>query len=146
MKYKVGDKVRIKDNLSPDNDYKIAVVNSMCIYKDCIATVVECVVNDKYSPYYLLDIDNSKSMWTDDMFEETLYEIGDKVLVRSDFVKDKVDYYQYGSHHKNTVVPEMMNLKGQVVTIIANGSYGYGIKEDDGEWTWTDEMFSGLAP
>ena len=40
----------------------------------------------------------------------------------------------------------MQEFKGKEVTILADNSFGkYLIKEDNGEWYWTDEMFSGLV-
>ena len=42
--------------------------------------------------------------------------------------------------------PQMLELKGKVVKIASYALSGkYHIKEDGGNWHWTDEMFSGLA-
>lgn len=69
------------------------------------------------------------------------YKVGQKVLVRKDLYYEG-DYYMEGGVHRNGVVSSMINLKGQVATILtvfSDGS-GYTLKEDKGCWTWTDEM------
>lgn len=69
------------------------------------------------------------------------YKVGQRVLVRKDLCYE-LTYYMDGGVHGNGVVSSMINLKGQVATIskvFVNGS-GYTLKEDRGDWTWTDEM------
>ena len=62
------------------------------------------------------------------------YKVGDKVRVRKDLVEGE----QYGGE---TVADDMADMRGMVVTIedVCGGSYG--IEEDAGGYTWTDEMF-----
>jgi len=69
------------------------------------------------------------------------YKVGDKVRVRKDLVIDSV----YGG---DSFTEGMAMFRGKVVTIskiLNNGKYY--ILEDDSEcaWSWTNEMFEGLA-
>lgn len=66
------------------------------------------------------------------------YKVGDKVIVRSDLKND----VSYGSQ---CTVEEMMDYKGNVVTISEVGQTCYQIEEDEEGWSWTDEMFEGLV-
>ena len=66
------------------------------------------------------------------------YKVGDKVIVRSDLEVNM----DYGSQ---TFVREMSQYIGKVVTISETYSNRYNIKEDEGEWSWTDEMFDELV-
>ena len=66
------------------------------------------------------------------------FKIGDKVKVRKDLaLGDK--YYMEDVDEYETVVSEMLSLKGQIVTIKDVYPDGYLILED--EWYWSDEMF-----
>lgn len=69
---------------------------------------------------------------------EMKYKVGDKVRVRRDLKND----VSYGSRH---TVEEMMDYKGNVVTISEVRPNHYKIEEDEEEWNWTDEMFEGLV-
>lgn len=69
---------------------------------------------------------------------EMKYKVGDKVKVRSDLKND----VSYGSQ---CTVEEMMDYKGSVVTISEVGQTCYQIEGDEEGWSWTDEMFEGLA-
>lgn len=65
MKFKVGDKVRIKEDLSCNKCYKIAAAKDMEKYKGKIAKVKK-ISNEGN---YILDIDGMKWAWSDDMLE-----------------------------------------------------------------------------
>lgn len=69
---------------------------------------------------------------------EMKYKVGDKVRVRSDLKND----VSYGSQ---CTVEEMMDYKGNVVTISEVGQTCYQIEGDEEGWSWTDEMLEGLA-
>lgn len=69
---------------------------------------------------------------------EMKYKVGDKVRVRSDLKND----VSYGSQ---CTVEEMMDYKGNVVTISEVGQTCYQIEGDEEGWSWTDEMFEGLV-
>lgn len=73
------------------------------------------------------------------------YKVGDKVRVRDDLICYEW-YKMHDSEKYDSVNTEMQEFKGKEVTILADNSFGkYLIKEDNGEWYWTDEMFSGLV-
>ena len=65
MKFKVGDKVRIKKDLDSRKRYEISVVSEMEAYKGKIAEIVR--VRDDNS--CALDIDTGRWFWSDDTFE-----------------------------------------------------------------------------
>jgi hypothetical protein len=64
------------------------------------------------------------------------YKIGDKVKIRGDLV----EHMNYG---ENTFEDRMLEFLGEEVTIASEyiKGYGYNVKEDDGEWGWTKDMF-----
>lgn len=66
------------------------------------------------------------------------YKVGDKVRVRRDLEND----VSYGSQ---CTVEEMMDYKGNVVTISEVGQTCYQIEGDEEGWSWTDEMLEGLV-
>ena len=59
---------------------------------------------------------------------------GDKAKIRADLEP----YEIYGN---NSFVDDMTQFRGRSVTIDYEGDEWYSIKEDDGGWCWTDEMF-----
>ena len=82
----------------------------------------------------------------------TLYEAGDVVRVRDDLVpyesvhdfSDRIYYRMQGRHSGVIANKEMSKLCGKYVTITYVVNDSYRISEDNGNWIWTDEMFSGL--
>ena len=73
------------------------------------------------------------------------YKVGDKVRVRDDLEIGKW-YSMNNRTFSDFVNSKMITFKGKEVTILADNCFGmYLIKEDNGEWHWTDEMFSGPA-
>lgn len=64
MKYKVGDKVRIKRDLKQEDDYKFGVVSEMEELKGQIVTIVR-IDGDAYT----LEEDKGAWSWSEDMFE-----------------------------------------------------------------------------
>lgn len=66
------------------------------------------------------------------------YEIGDRVLIRSDLVHNE----WYGSAY---VTRDMMDLLGKEATITSRHGRDSYILEGS-HWTWTGEMIEGLAP
>jgi hypothetical protein len=66
MKYKVGDKVKIREDLIVDNDYgSDGFTEEMEQYKGKTATITD-VCYDKYE----IDIDDGNWCWTDEMLED----------------------------------------------------------------------------
>lgn len=73
MKYKVGDKVKVRSNLHTSSNYGgFDFVESMVKHKGRIATVV-FVSND--DECYELDIDSRWHNWTDEMLEPVMFTI-----------------------------------------------------------------------
>lgn len=75
------------------------------------------------------------------MEEEYKYKIGDKVIVIKNPSID-ASYYMEDGIVSNSFVSEM--VKYQIVTIEKYDMAQYKVKEDNGEWGWTDGMFVGL--
>ncbi|OME54080.1 hypothetical protein BSK59_15985 [Paenibacillus odorifer] len=74
----------------------------------------------------------------------TKYQVGDKVVVRSDLQEDE-QYSMINDSYTDIAVDEMVERAGKTVTIAAiepeAGHMSYSILEDSGYWSWTDEMF-----
>lgn len=101
MKFKVGDKVRIKEDLSCNKCYKIAAAKDMEKYKGKIAKVKK-ISNEGN---YILDIDGMKWAWSDDMLEpcETRFKKSD--LKNGDIVTCRDD-------RKMTIISESLRDEG----------------------------------
>lgn len=151
-KYRVGDVVRVRKDLTEDKRYeaegktKHAVPDMIALAGKDVEIAVIC------NGYYRVK-DCWGYNWTADMFQGLVnprYKIGDKVIVRKDLV--------VGDHYgidplgaKCRFVCEMDFFKGKTVTIAhvdvgILGDIRYNIEEDGGKWWWTDDMFVGLAP
>lgn len=73
------------------------------------------------------------------------YKVGDKVRVRDD-IEVYREYKMEDSKELAWITPEMLKFKGEILTITEINQYGkYSVKEDNELWSWTDEMFSGMA-
>ena len=133
MKYKVGDKVRVREDLVADNWYgNEIVVPGMTCLKGKIVTISK-VRYDKYE----IEEDSQTWWWTEEMFLPVIkYKIGDKVIIREDLKEGKL----YGYYLVNE---DMFPLRGKIVTICDIGYNFYILKEDIHKWCWTDKMFSG---
>jgi hypothetical protein len=67
MKYQVGDKVKIREDLIVDNDYgSYGFVEAMEQYKGKTATITGVFMNR-----YDIDIDDGYWSWTDEMLEDS---------------------------------------------------------------------------
>lgn len=85
MKYKVGDKVRVRKDLSDDKRYYSEdkktwddAAPPMIKYAGKIVTIAG--VNDKVGKYDIEE-DNKEWNWTDEMFEDvSKFKVGDKVI------------------------------------------------------------------
>lgn len=70
MKYKVGDKVKVRDDLTVNNNYGGNVYcGNMPFFKGKTVTI-EAVTDLKYDKHYLITEDNGVYYWTDEMFED----------------------------------------------------------------------------
>ena len=142
MKYKVGDKVRVKKDLVVGKNYGNGYMfrNDMARYMGKEVTISR--VGDDF---YKIKDDVDYWSWVDEMFEEIKmkHEVGDKVKVRTGLI----DGASYGGM---TYVDDMDEWAGKVVTIsrISKNGY-YEISEDESDdsakWHWTDEMFEDIS-
>lgn len=65
MKYKVGDKVKIREDLNTSKMYGSWDCSlDMASYRGMIATIINC-----YNDSYHIDVDDECYDWTDEMFE-----------------------------------------------------------------------------
>ena len=133
MKYKVGDKVRVRKDLIAGELYgKDIFASEMIPFKGQSVTIKK-IVEDKYE----IEEDSQTWWWTYEMLlPVTKYKIGDKVIVREDLKGGKL----YGYYSVNE---DMFPLRGKIVTICDIGYNFYILKEDIHKWSWTDKMFSG---
>lgn len=77
MRYKVGDKVRIREDLNEDVYYGgICAMDGMLDYRG-----VEVTILDVYEHYYLIKEDGGESGWTRDMFEDAFIKDVNKVEI-----------------------------------------------------------------
>ena len=133
MKYKIGDKVRVREDLAADQWYGDDIfTHEMISFKGKIVTIKKIRENK-----YVIEEDHGDWNWTDEMFLPIIkYKIGDKVIVREDLEEGKL----YGYYSVNE---DMFPLRGKIVTICDIGYNFYILKEDIHKWCWTNEMFSG---
>lgn len=78
MKFKVGDKVKIREDLSLGKYYSIHLSRDMVLNKGKVATIIYI---DPHDDCYQLDVDNG-NWWTDDMLKP--YEIKRVEMRKSD--------------------------------------------------------------
>lgn len=93
MKYKVGNKVKIREDLKDNEIYGsgyLDATSDMVSRGGMIATITECEEDS-----YRIDVDNGFYSWVDEMFEdveesEAKFKIGDKVRILTGSNSDKV--------------------------------------------------------
>ena len=78
-----------------------------------------------------------------------LYKPGDVVHVREDLENGKhydnfTESIESGGNNSIIVVPKMLDFAGRNVTI-EKAEWMYRIAEDEDDFWWTDDMFTGLA-
>ena len=115
MKYKIRDKVRVREDLEVNKAYGEEVfVSQMTPLKGKEVTISYI---DSYG-YYRIKEDSKGLRWTDEMLlPVTKYKIGDKVIVREDLEIGKL----YGDYSINK---DMFSLRGKTVTI-CDIEYGF---------------------
>ena len=153
MKYKVGDKVLVRNDLEYDKYYSdVRFDKDMEKCRGGQATITK--VYEKYKTYRI-DLDRERFMWGDDMFEglvsgvkkvfsnkttpATKYKVGDKVKIREDL-------HLAGNWRGSnvSVIKDMVPMAGKTVTITAvRREDRYDIEEDNGRWVWHESMFEG---
>lgn len=140
MKYKVGDKVRVREDLVRGKKY-----GGTTFYMDKWAGKIVTISFADNNYYEITEDDQiNKWCWTDEMFEGIVenkrYKVGDKVKIREDLVGDE----EYGDID---YISDMDKWKGKVVTIsfADNDCNCYGIAEDTEGWSWSAEMFEDVS-
>ena len=97
LKFKDGDKVRVKNNLIPEKKYgKQIFVSDMAKHRGNIATVKVNEFN-----YYYLDIDDEYWNWTDEMLEPYVEPFS--ITITSDGVKTVKATYINGEEIKESI-------------------------------------------
>lgn len=147
--YNVGDVVMVRDDLEEDEVYGGCYATyEMAELAGCPVKISEVCGDGKYT---VAETDEYNLIWTNEMFsglaEQTQYQPGDIVLVKSD-IEVRGGYKMLsgvGKGAENSIVDNMLPFAGRAVTIKAIDSDQYRIEEDNGQFRWTDEMFSGYA-
>lgn len=126
MKFKVGDRVRIKKDLNEEYEYKLLVTNSMVAHRGEIMTIEK--IDKSYPVSYLLKEDKDCFDWTEDMFEkikkptkEELLKMpkGTKVITdkkeNNEFIFDGGDMFEnkYGDFFWNTDINKDLGLEDE---------------------------------
>ena len=83
MKYKVGNKVKIREDLKVEHLYggRAWVTQGMHDLGGKIATIVD--VNE-CEGVYCIDLDNSSYIWTSEMFEDVNKDVGKRIVIEVD--------------------------------------------------------------
>lgn len=71
------------------------------------------------------------------------YKVGDKVRIRTDLIQGR-HYNNENNSGLNIATSEMVDMKGQIVTIKDIVYNQYTLVEDSLDFHWTDEMFETL--
>ena len=135
--YKVGDKVKIREDLIDEENYGCAnFVEPMEEYKGQIAEITMTYDDGEYG--YLIDIDGGVWHWSAEMFEDeckylkypSKFKIGDEVRVRKDLEVNK-DY-------NGLTLSDAMYQCHEIMTIETVDDDNYICKES-GYW-WGEDM------
>lgn len=133
MKYKVGDKVKVRENLEVGEMYggEIFIGDDMETCKGRIAMIDEILGDGRYH----INIDPAGFIWTDGMFEDeckhpSKFKIGDKVRVRKDLEVNK-DY-------NGLTLSDAMYQYHDIMTIESADDDNY-LCEEIGYW-WGEDM------
>lgn len=147
MKYKAGDRVRVRSDLVVRQKYGNKGHKDVCFFVETMKhlegrVVTIRAVEEKHEKGGRYRLEGDVHYWVDGMFEDTLYKPGDRVRVIKN-PERHTSYYMRGEDYADTMVDEMISLAGKVVTIESVG-IKYKI-EGMFDLNWTDEMFEGLA-
>jgi hypothetical protein len=131
MKYKVGDKVRIREDLKVGKmygDWDCSEDMAQCGGK--IATIVRCC-----DDFYKIDLEDNFYNWTDEMFEEeyehaSKFNVDDKVRVRRDL--------HVGNKYNGLTLTNSMYECHDIMTIASTDDDNYTCKESG--FFWGEDM------
>lgn len=144
MKYKIGDKVKIREDLEYGHVYDVSlymVTTEMLKYRGKVATIVDA---DDCHYSYEIDLDEGHYSWSNKMFEdveesEAKFKIGDKVRILTGSNSDKV-----------ATVKDVGEENGEKFYLLdidwyIRGYYGHNLelaeREDDTEIMNTDTKY-----
>jgi hypothetical protein len=97
MKYKVGDKVRIREDLEVGKGYNnCTFIRDMKKYKGEIATITYCYDDGSYD----IDLDEGAWFWTDDMFKDIDDVATNDMIIFSESNTVDIGYYLEYCGHK----------------------------------------------
>lgn len=148
--YNIGDIVIVREDLEDGEYYgEVYVTEEMADLAGCAVTITDVFQDGQRIK--VRETDRYDYVWKPEMFSglapDYLYHKGDVVAIRDDL--DEYETYRMLSGIRTgecqRVTTEMQRMAGQAVTISGMYSGQYKIQEDEGEYLWTDEMFSGYA-
>lgn len=112
MKYKVGDKVKIRKDLNTSEMYGSWDCSlDMASYRGMIATIINC-----YNDSYHIDVDDECYDWTDEMFEDDVNEQTVDIGYNLEYCGHRVIknvYYGGYAHDHNHVFCTTVDSKNQ---------------------------------
>ena len=107
MKYKVGDKVRVRKDLEPGNKYgKVLYISSMDEFKD-----KECVITNIDDLAYQLN--NSGCWWSEEMFE-SVDDLLEYALEKLGMTKEELEDEMNRDKEDVAFIKKCMNDKKEV--------------------------------
>ena len=150
-KFKVGDVVRVRDDLTAETDLPGGFTRQMGLYRGQLVTIG----GSMFSGFYNVFLDGGIWFWPESVFYDCVvtpapepepdpekpapkYKPGDKVRVRDDLVDGKI------YDHKVLFVSSMERFRGQVVTI-KDVPFVDGYRIEEGLFKWSESMFYGLV-
>ena len=133
MKYKVGDKVKIREDLVVGYDYNdYTFIVDMEKYKGAIATIKYCYSDESYE----VDIDGGTWYWTDDMLEDAI-----KSVVTPDTVHTTVDVGFYLDYCGHGVLKDVWQCD-----IASHGHVFFNTKDDKNQYILPTDAIDFIIP
>lgn len=159
-KFEIGDKVHFRKDLREDMTIYAEDGDSMRVYSPMADFAGEiAIITEKNIRGNGYKVDTNNFIWYASAFEDEdkvftgtvanfngveikikpPFEIGDRVLVRTD-LEERKSYKNVSNSKSDTATEYMLNFCGKVCTI--SDSYGkYRLKEDEKQMNWTETMF-----
>lgn len=155
--FKVGDKVTVRSDLKNlRGRIKFGLAEEMLSFAGNTYTISE-VTEGSYTSAnpnedgckYHLETDPNAFSWSSEAFVtiKPFFEVGDKVTVRPDLKNCDSDDVEYGldetmrEYSGRTVIISEVEVDDYDIARPAQDGCLYRIKEDDGDYSWSSEMF-----
>ena len=155
--FKVGDKVTIRSDLKTlKGRIEFGLAEEMLSFAGNTYTISE-VIEGYYTPAkpnedgcrYRLKTDSSGFSWSSEAFVtiKNFFKVGDKVTVRPDLKNCASGDVKYGldevmrEYSGGTVTISEVEVDAYDIARPAQDGCLYRIKEDDGDYSWSSEMF-----